>query len=135
MTDLVGEMMSGQSPDQQQNLLGSVAGLINHPQVGGISGLMRMFESRGLGHLMSAWIGNGPNPPVSAPQVQQVFGSQRIMEIAQKLGIDPNQAATQLAAILPHAVDHLTPNGAVPPAGTGSTQSMLASLMGRFMHA
>jgi uncharacterized protein YidB (DUF937 family) len=137
LQDIVQREMGGPpaDPQQQQNLLAGVTGLLNHPQVGGIGGLMKLFEAQGLGHLMSAWIGNGPNPPVSANQLEQVLGSQRIRKFAQEVGIDPNEASSKLAAILPHAIDHLTPSGTVPPAGVMSAQSMFEALKSKFMNA
>jgi len=133
LQDLVGQLSGGQPSDQQQqNLLTTVAGLLNNPQIGGISGLARLFENQGLGQIVSGWIARGPNPPVSAEQLQQVLGSERIAEIARKLGVDPGQARAQLAAVLPQVVDHLTPDG-VMPTGSLNTQTILNSLIGKFM--
>jgi uncharacterized protein YidB (DUF937 family) len=131
--DLAAQLLSGQSTTQQHSLLASVASLINSPQVGGIAGLAKLFESQGLGQIVAGWISNGPNPPITAQQLQQVLGSQRIGEIAQKLGVDPNQAAAQLAAFLPHAVDHLTPNGAIPAEGSLTTEAILGALKSKFL--
>jgi uncharacterized protein YidB (DUF937 family) len=123
----------GQVQQQQQhNLLESIAGLINHPQVGGIAGLAALFQKEGLGNIVAGWISKGPNPPVSADQVEQVFGSQQIGAIARKLGMDPTQASAHLAAVLPHAVDHLTPDGNVPQ-NPGTTQDMIAALKRKFL--
>jgi uncharacterized protein YidB (DUF937 family) len=136
LQSIVGKCIGGETDFKQQDqhsLIESVAGLLGHPEVGGVNGLARLFQSQGLGHLVSAWIGNGPNPSISGDQLRQVLRSQRIAEIARTLGIDPDQAATRLAAILPHAVDHLTPNGAVPADGTMSTQDMLGALKRKFL--
>ena len=136
LQSIVGQLFGDQSTDQQQHsLLDCVAGLINHPQVGGLSGLSQLFHDQGLGHIVDGWIGNGPNPPITADQIRQVLGSPRIAEMAAKLGIDPNQAATQLAAILPHAVDQLTPNGTVPAQGTLNAQAILCELKTKFLGA
>lgn len=131
--NLAGQLFGGQSRDQAQSLLESVTGLLNHPQVGGISGLAQLFQKQGLGQIVAGWISTGPNPPVSATQLQQVLGSQRIAEIAQKLGIDTNQAAARLAETLPAAVDQLTPNGTVPAEGSMNAQAMLGSLVKKFL--
>lgn len=42
------------------------------------------------------------------------MGITHVRDLAAKLGIDPNQAAAKLAAVLPHLVDQLTPNGQLP---------------------
>jgi uncharacterized protein YidB (DUF937 family) len=58
-------------------------------------------------------VSSGNNLPVSAEQITQAVGSGKIQDIAQQLGLDHAGAASGLANLLPHVVDHLTPNGAV----------------------
>jgi uncharacterized protein YidB (DUF937 family) len=99
---------------QQQNAINSVLGMLNHPSIGGVAGLTSMFENAGLGHIIAGWTSNGPNPAISAGQLQQVLGSDKIAAFAAKLGIPEDQAASHLAEMLPHVIDHLTPNGTVP---------------------
>jgi uncharacterized protein YidB (DUF937 family) len=53
-----------------------------------------------------------------------------VQEAAGKLGVDQNQLLGQLSQVLPHAVDHLTPEGQVPAAG-GFDLGSLASLAGK----
>lgn len=98
----------------QSALLAGVMGLINHPQVGGLSGLMQKFESAGLGHLMQGWVSTGPNPPVTGDQLQTALGSERIAEVAQKLGLSQSDVMAHLSALLPQVVDKLTPGGKLP---------------------
>lgn len=86
----------------------------NAGAAGGIGVILKQFEGQGLGHLVQSWIGTGQNLPVSAAQIQQVLGNTHVRDLAAKLGIDPNQAAAKLAAVLPHLVDQLTPNGQLP---------------------
>jgi uncharacterized protein YidB (DUF937 family) len=55
-----------------------------------------------------------------------------VQEAAGKLGVDPSQLLGQLSQVLPHAVDHLTPNGEAPAAGQGGLDlGSLASLAGK----
>ncbi len=126
--DLTGAVLSKTSgPQDQHNLLSSVLGLINHPDVGGLQGLVGKFKAAGLGNLADSWVAQGPNSTVSPAQLQQVFSADQLRAFAQKLGIDPDQATQHLAAYLPGVVDHLTPNGAVPAGGIDAT-TVLASL-------
>jgi uncharacterized protein YidB (DUF937 family) len=37
-----------------------------------------------------------------------------VQALAAKLGIPPEQLAAKLSEVLPQAIDHLTPGGAVP---------------------
>jgi len=121
---LLSKTLGGQ---QQNNVLSSVLGLINSPGTGGIGGLAQKFQAAGLGHIVQGWIGNGPNPPVSAGQVQQVLGADQIKAFAQQSGLPIESAAQHLAELLPHVVDHLTPNGTVPTGGI-NVSSVLGAL-------
>jgi uncharacterized protein YidB (DUF937 family) len=86
-----------------------VTGLIQ--QHGGISGIVQKFEAQGLGAQAQQWVNNGPNPPITGDHVQQVFGSNTVQQIADRLGVHPGAAAGGLAALLPLVIDKLTPNG------------------------
>lgn len=117
-----------------QSVLGTVLGALNnHP--GGLGGVVDTLSKNGLQDVVASWIGNGPNPPVTADQVQGALGSEAVTnitsEIAGKLGISPDAAGTVLTQVLPHLVDHLTPNGQVPQGGlSGAGSSLLGSLLG-----
>lgn len=115
--DVVGQLMGGGSAGEgSQGLVGPALELLNNRE-GGISGLLQSFQQSGLGHIASSWIGTGENLPVSAEQVQQVFGNEQVQAFAQKAGIAPDAASSQLAELLPGIVDKLTPNGEVPQGG------------------
>ena len=88
---------------------------------GGIGGLVSAFEKSGLGGVASSWVGTGANQPVSPQQVQNGLGNQAIQDVAAKLGVSPDIASTVVSQLLPHVVDHLTPNGQIPSAGAGGT--------------
>lgn len=81
---------------------------------GGVSGLKQTFEQKGLGGVMAGWIGNGANPPISADQVVQVIGNDKVQAIAAKAGLSEDQVKAGISRLLPVVVDHLTPNGSVP---------------------
>ena len=81
---------------------------------GGLSGLLAKFDQAGLAEQVQSWIGTGSNLPISAQHVLVVLGEERVGVIAWQLGIDPRQAADQLAQHLPQIVDHLSPNGQLP---------------------
>ena len=101
----------------QSALLDQVLSLVNNPQTGGLSGMVEQFTTKGLGGLVSSWIGTGENQPVSGEQIEQTFGSEKIREIAQKLGISGTDASGGLAALLPQIIDKLTPDGKLPEGG------------------
>jgi uncharacterized protein YidB (DUF937 family) len=99
---------------QHAGALGMLLEYINSPQVGGISGLQQMFQQKGLGGVISSWIGTGQNLPISAEQLQSVLHCDVLQNIVAKTGLDQKQVASVLSQVLPHIVDQLTPNGQAP---------------------
>jgi uncharacterized protein YidB (DUF937 family) len=61
-------------------------------------------------------VGTGPNQPITAQQIEQALGSDRVKQIAARIGLDPNVVSQKLSTILPQIVNHLTPNGQLPQA-------------------
>jgi uncharacterized protein YidB (DUF937 family) len=113
---------SSQTP-QHASALGAIMEYINSPQVGGVSGLQKMFQEKGLGEVVASWVGNGQNLPISAEQLQGALHSDALQQVAQKAGLDPSQLTSMMSQLLPHVVDKLTPNGQAPD--TGALQQML----------
>jgi len=109
----MGSTANAQS-QQHAGALGMLLEYINSPQVGGISGLQQMFQQKGLGGVISSWIGTGQNLPISAEQLQSVLHCDVLQNIVAKTGLDQTQVASVLSQVLPHIVDQLTPNGQVP---------------------
>ena len=87
----------------------------NHP--GGLDGLVQSFQQKGLGETVSSWVSTGQNLPITADQISHVLGSDAVKNLAARAGISPDQASSQLAALLPGLIDKLTPNGHTGDAG------------------
>jgi len=83
-------------------------------QHGGVQGVVTQLEQQGLGNTVRSWVSTGPNQPISAEQVTAAFGGV-ISQIAAKTGMTPQELTQKLAQHLPAAIDHLTPNGTIPP--------------------
>lgn len=109
--------LGGQQGSGNEALIGAVMQLLNDPKIGGLSGLVQAFQNGGLGEIAKSWVSTGQNLPISAEQIQGVFGSDLVRNLAGQLGVDPGQAAGQLAQFLPGMVDQLTPNGSIPEGG------------------
>lgn len=107
--------------------LGAVSEMLAQHE-GGLAGLVKSFEAGGLGAVAQSWVATGANLPISAEQIQAVLSSGAVAGVAQKLGIDPQAAAGQLAQLLPQVVDRLTPDGQLPAGGLGG----LGDLLGKF---
>lgn len=115
----------GESTGGASALVGIVGGLLQ--QNGGLQGLANKFSQSGAAGAFSSWVGMGENQPVSGNQIQNVLGSDQVRALAEKMGIDPNQASALLAEYLPKIVDKLTPEGKVNP--SADHQQNLASLL------
>jgi uncharacterized protein YidB (DUF937 family) len=83
-------------------------------QNGGIEGLLAKFQQAGMGQQAQSWIGTGQNMPISPDALSQIFGHGQLSQIAQQMGISPDEAAGGLSQALPHVVDHMTPGGEIP---------------------
>jgi uncharacterized protein YidB (DUF937 family) len=92
----------------------AVLDMLGSQQGGGLAGLSQTFQQKGLGDLMSSWISNGPNKPISADQVQHGLGGDLLTQLSQKVGVSPAVAASALTVVLPMIVNKLTPQGSVP---------------------
>lgn len=88
-------------------------------QAGGspLGGLVEQFNQAGLGDVLGSWIGTGQNRAVSADQLGQVFGQERLSELGAQLGMGGGDLASELSQILPGLVDQMTPQGQLPQGG------------------
>ena len=109
--ELKGTLFGG---GDKNKLLESIMGLINNPETGGLSGLAQTFKDKGLGDVVSSWIGTGKNLPVSSDQINQALGPEQIQQISEKAGVSQEEASKGLAGLLPEIIDKLTPDGKVP---------------------
>lgn len=101
-------------------LVSGVLDAIESKGTGGLGSFVQDFHDKGLGSVVSSWVGNGPNQPITAAQVENVLGTDRVRMIAGKLGLPPAAVTTGLAAVLPHVIDKLTPEGRVPAVGAAT---------------
>jgi uncharacterized protein YidB (DUF937 family) len=118
--DILGSISGGNTAagGTDGQIMNAVAAMLSDKQSGGLAGLVTTFQKNGLGDVVSSWISTGKNLPISADQIQRVFGNQQVSQIAQKVGIEPEKVTATLASVLPGLVDKLTPNGKVPSQDT-----------------
>ncbi len=116
LEDLAGNALSGMLGSSTNPLVHSIFSMVQS-QPGGLAGLVQNFEQKGLGDVVSSWVSNGQNLPISADQITHVLGSDVVKDMAAKAGISPDQAGSQLASLLPSLIDKLTPNGHTGDAG------------------
>lgn len=130
LLDIVGSVLGQSNPDGQPQgggALTAVMEFINN-QPGGLNGLIQRFHEQGAGEVIQSWIGTGANQPVSPDTLQNVLGSGALSELAGRAGVSSEQASNLLAQVLPHVVDHATPNGEIPQTGRIDAASVLGSI-------
>jgi len=113
LTSKAGEMLGGLGGGQS-NIISAVMNLLGGGQFNGISGLVDTFKEKGLGNIVSSWVGTGENLPISGAQVKKVFGEDKINQFAADAGIPEGEAQNKIAEVLPGIVDKLTPGGNIP---------------------
>jgi uncharacterized protein YidB (DUF937 family) len=113
-------------------IVAAVVAMLNprDTSVGGSGGLADVIGSltrAGLGGAASSWVSTGPNQPVDPGQLASALGPDILGQFARKAGIGQADAGSVLASILPHVVNHATPQGQVPDAA--SLDGVLGSLL------
>ena len=105
-------------------------GLSMLQQQGGLGGVLGKFREAGMGAQADSWVGTGQNMNISPDQLQQVFGSGAVGDIAAKLGMSQEQAGSAMSQVLPELVNQLTPQGQVTPDAENSVAEGLDALAG-----
>jgi uncharacterized protein YidB (DUF937 family) len=95
---------------------------------GGIDGVLKRFNQKGMGDLISSWVGTGSNLPVTADQIMEALGKKNVAEVAREAGTDAKTAADRLASVLPGLIDKLTPKG--QSVGGDALQKGISALLG-----
>lgn len=126
LDSLLGSMSNAGSGNE---LLDSVLRMVNDPAHGGLQGLVQSFQEKGLGGIVDSWVSTGQNLPISADQLAQGLGRDKLGSLAQGLGMDAGDLSSKLSELLPNVVDKLTPGGQIPDGG--ELGSLLASVTKR----
>lgn len=109
-----GSLIQGNSDDATTGLdVGDIAnalgGLIGNNEGGlDLGSLVGGLSQNGLGEIVGSWLGNGENKSISADQVTDLLGSDKISEFASNLGLSVDSAKGALADALPQVVDQAT---------------------------
>ncbi|MDO6459960.1 YidB family protein [Granulosicoccaceae sp. 1_MG-2023] len=97
-------------------IMGALSGLIG----GGdgnldLAGIVSKMQGNGgdLSGMLSSWLGDGENAPISASQVTELFGSDKVADFASQLNLDQDTAAEKLSEALPEIVDKSSSGGSL----------------------
>ena len=82
--------------------------------LGGLSDLIGKLTAGGAAPQVNSWVGPGQNQPIPPGQLGSALGQNTLNELSQRTGMSQQELLTQLAAVLPQLINHLTPNGRMP---------------------
>ena len=83
---------------------------------GALGGLVSHLQANGAGNVANSWVGTGSNLPINGAQLSQALGPDLVNKISASTGLSPEQLLSQLSAVLPQMVNHMTPQGQIPNA-------------------
>lgn len=107
----------GADPHDVKKVLGELIGLAFSPKHGGPEGFLQAFREVGLGDAVTSWLSQGPNRPITIPELETALGPGTIEDIAHRAGLSPQTTGALAAAMLPDAVDALSDQGILPSMG------------------
>lgn len=110
---VLGNVLGGEQQGLGARLLELAVNLVRNTP-GGLDGLVQQFRAAGLADAVASWIGTGQNVAIDGDQLAAALGSETVDDVASRVGIPRQEAASELAVILPRLIDQLTPDGRVP---------------------
>lgn len=93
-------------------ILAAVMGMVQSQ--GGVAAVLSKLRASGLGAHVDSWVGTGANQPVSGTDLHNALGSGAVGQVANQLGINPQQAGGVLSQVLPELINQMSPSGALP---------------------
>jgi uncharacterized protein YidB (DUF937 family) len=110
-TKMLGDKIGGGADnDLVKGALGKLIGGGDSLDLGGLLGGLK---EKGLGSVADSWLGDGDNAEISADQVKDVLGGDKIKEAAEALGADEGSLLDGLKDLLPQMVDKSSSGGSL----------------------
>jgi uncharacterized protein YidB (DUF937 family) len=78
-----------------------------------LGGIVSNLNAQGLMNIASSWLGNGENAPISADAVKNLFGKEKLSQIATKLDLDEDSVANGVTEALPEIIDKSSRDGSL----------------------
>lgn len=82
--------------------------------VGGLSEILGRFSNPVQSAKARTWVDTGPNGALAPGDLEEALDEETISDLQQKTGLSRSDLLTRLSAVLPDAVDQLTPEGRFP---------------------
>ena len=92
---------------------GVLNGLIGGGDSADMGGLVEGLKAKGLGSVAESWLGDGANQEISADQLKDVIGGDKISQAAAQLGTDEGSLLDGLKDALPQMVDKSSSGGSL----------------------
>jgi uncharacterized protein YidB (DUF937 family) len=108
---LASKMGSGANSNVITSALGGLmADKDGQANLGGLIGAMQV---KGLGSVAESWLGDGKNEEISADQVRDVVGKDKVAAMASELDTDENSLLDSLKEVLPQIIDKSSSGGSL----------------------
>jgi uncharacterized protein YidB (DUF937 family) len=110
--EIVSGALKGVMGQAEQSLLpGLLSQLLANTNLGSVGGLLQQLQQGGLGGQVASWLGNGANHAISADQLRAALGNEHLQQMAQAAGLPIDKLLALLSQQLPQTVDKMSPNG------------------------
>jgi uncharacterized protein YidB (DUF937 family) len=109
-TKMLGDKLGGGDAGALSGVLGK---LIGDGDSLDLTGLVSGLQDKGLGNIAESWLGDGANTDISADQVRDVIGGDKIKQAAQALGADEGSLLDGLKDLLPQMIDKSSSGGSL----------------------
>jgi uncharacterized protein YidB (DUF937 family) len=110
--EIVSGALKGVMGQAEQSLLpGLLSQLLANTNLGSIGGLLQQLQQGGLGGQVASWLGNGANHAISPDQLRAALGNEHLQQMAQAAGLPIDKLLALLSQQLPQTVDKMSPNG------------------------
>jgi len=103
---------AGEAADENA-VQSALAGALGGGEGLDIAGMLGGLQGGGLAEIAGSWLGDGENQAVSADQVREMVGSDKIGQLAQQLGQDEGSVLSGLQEALPQMVDQGSSGGSL----------------------
>ena len=110
--EIVSGALKGVMGQAEQSLLpGLLSQLLANTNLGSVGGLLQQLQQGGLGGQVASWLGNGANHAISPDQLRSALGSEQLQQMAQAAGLPIDKLLAMLSQQLPQTVDKMSPSG------------------------
>jgi uncharacterized protein YidB (DUF937 family) len=98
----IADTIAGENPKLFQEVLKLVQDM-----PGGVSGLVKQFQEKGLGNIAASLTSKTATQTISPEQIVQGLGTEKVNALATASGLDVKVVREKLVAILPKVVQQL----------------------------